>query len=168
MSGAEADGIVTRMTDSAKSIRVEREVAAPAETVWALVSDVTRMGEWSPETTRGQWLGSTTGPAVGARFKGTNQLGSRKWQTVATVVECEPGRRFAFDVKGGPFKVARWSYTFEPTDGGCRVVEEWDDHRGPVLVWLAPYLSGTKDRAARNRDTMTETLARLAVAAEKK
>lgn len=151
--------------DSAKTVRVERQIAAPANAVWALVTDVTRMGEWSPETTSAQWI-SATGPAVGARFKGTNQSAGRKWQTVCTVAECEPGRSFVFDVKGGPFRVARWAYTFEPADGGCRVAEQWDDHRGPMFARIMGFVSGTKDRASHNRETMTETLARLAAAAE--
>lgn len=153
-------------TDATKTVRVEREIAASPETVWALVTDVTRMGEWSPETIGAQWISSPGGPTVGARFKGRNQYGSHKWETVCTVAECEPGRSFAFDVKGGPFRVARWTYTFEPAGSGCRVIEQWDDHRGALLTWLAPLISGTKDRAEHNHATMTETLSRLAAAAE--
>jgi len=50
-------------------------VSAPAEALWALVTDVTRTGEWSPEATGGAWIDGATGPAVGARFKGTNRGG---------------------------------------------------------------------------------------------
>ena len=71
-------------------------VSAPPEKLYDLVSDVTRMGEWSPETAKCESIGGATGPAVGARFKGTNK---RRvwWSTDATVVAAERGRRFAFE-----------------------------------------------------------------------
>ena len=56
-----------------------REIAAPAETVWALVSDLPRMGEWSPENQGGTWLNGATGPAPGAIFTGKNKNGIRRW-----------------------------------------------------------------------------------------
>jgi hypothetical protein len=37
--------------------------AAP-ERVYDLVSDITRMGEWSPENLCGHWLDRADGPAV--------------------------------------------------------------------------------------------------------
>ena len=57
------------------------EIVAPAEVVWALVSDLTRMPEWSPETTKVEWTGGSTGPSVGATFKGSNRMGPRRWST---------------------------------------------------------------------------------------
>jgi len=45
-------------------------MAASADRVWDLVSDITRIGEFSPETFEAEWLGDATGPAVGARFRG--------------------------------------------------------------------------------------------------
>ena len=47
---------------------VSLHMAAPPEQVWALVSDVTRIGEFSPETFEAQWTHGATGPVVGARF----------------------------------------------------------------------------------------------------
>jgi hypothetical protein len=45
-------------------------MAASTERVWDLVSDVTRVGEFSPETFEAEWLGGASGPEVGARFRG--------------------------------------------------------------------------------------------------
>jgi hypothetical protein len=45
-------------------------VAAPPDRGWDLVSDVTRVGEFSPETFEAEWLGGASGPAVGAHFRG--------------------------------------------------------------------------------------------------
>jgi hypothetical protein len=148
-------------------LRVQRRMRATPDEAWALISDVTRMGEWSPETTTASWRGGAHAPALGARFRGTNQRGSKKWSTSCTVTACEPGSRFAFDVAIGPFSVAGWAYEFEPTEGGCVVTERWEDHRGRLVTWLAPVVTGTRDRARRNEETMTVTLDRLAARAER-
>ena len=55
------------MTKRIPHDEVSTEIAAAPETVYALVSDITRMGEWSPETVRAVWTRGATGPAVGAR-----------------------------------------------------------------------------------------------------
>lgn len=147
-------------------VRVEREVRAPADLLWALVSDVTRMGEWSPETRGCRWLGGATGPALGARFRGRNSYRGRWWVTTCTVVGCEPGSSFAFEVTAGPLPVAHWAYSFEPAAGGCRVTETFTDLRARAFAVLGNVFLGVADRAAHNRSTMEETLHRLAEAAE--
>jgi hypothetical protein len=52
-----------------------RDMATPAAKVWSLVSDLPWMGEWSPENAGGKWVKGATGPAKGARFRGTNKRG---------------------------------------------------------------------------------------------
>jgi uncharacterized protein YndB with AHSA1/START domain len=148
------------------SVTVTREIAAPAKVVWELISDVTRMGEWSPEATGGRWRSGATGPAVGATFTGDNVNGSKRWSTKCTVDACEPGRSFGFTVTAGPFKVARWAYTITPSAAGCTVVESWTDLRNGLLRVLAKPISGVDDRAAHNRAGMEVTLQRLAAVAE--
>jgi uncharacterized protein YndB with AHSA1/START domain len=150
-----------------EQVAVSKDIAAPAALVWAMVSDVTRMGEWSPETKVVEWIKDATGPAVGAKFRGTNSNGKKTWSTDATVVDADPGKRFAFNVDVGPVKVALWSYDFEPTDGGCTVTETWTDRRNRVIKALGKPISGVADRAAHNRQGMVDTLDRLAVAAER-
>lgn len=149
-----------------EQVSVSREIAAPAERLWAMVSDVTRMGEWSPETESGEWLRGATGPKPGATFRGTNRNGKKKWKTVATVVDAEPGRLFSFRIKAGGLKVAEWRYAFEPTANGCRVTETWIDQRGRIVTTMGKPVSGVADRAAHNREGMERTLERLAAAAE--
>ncbi len=148
-------------------VAVSKDIAAPAELVWAMVSDVTRMGEWSPETKIGEWVSGATGPTVGARFKGVNANGDKSWTTDATVVDADPGKRFAFNVNVGPVKVASWSYDFEPIEGGCRVTETWTDRRNAIIKALGKPISGVADRAQHNRQGMVDTLDRLAVAAKR-
>jgi uncharacterized protein YndB with AHSA1/START domain len=164
-------------------VDVTRRIAAPASTVWQMVSDVTRMGEWSPETTAATWSKGANGPTLGARFSGKNRNGRRTWSTVCTVDQCEPDRTFGFTVAAGPLKVARWSYRIEPEinqeinqeiEGGqgreaglaCTVTETWIDQRGWLVRRLGKPLSGVADRASHNRAGMERTLERLAAAAE--
>jgi len=92
-------------------------VDATPERVYAVVSDVTRMGEWSPETKKCEWLDGVTGPAVGARFKGSNKRGLVSWSTKPRVVAADPGREFAFDVDTD----TRWTYRFAPDGDGTMV-----------------------------------------------
>ena len=82
--------------------------------------------------------GGATGPQPGAKFRGTNRIGKRKWKTVATVVDAEPGRRFSFRVATMGLKVAEWSYAFEPTATGCRVTETWIEQRARFLQAARP------------------------------
>jgi uncharacterized protein YndB with AHSA1/START domain len=149
-----------------QQVSVTREIAAPAEQVWAMVSDVTRMGEWSPETEGGTWLSGATAATPGAKFRGTNRNGKKKWDTVATIVDAEAARLFAFRIAAGPLKVAEWRYAFESTATGCQVTETWIDQRGAVVKALGKMLTGVGDRAAHNRSGMEQTLDRLKSAAE--
>ena len=82
------------------------DIAAPAETVWTLVSDLPRMGEWSPENAGGKWVTGATAPALGAVFQGNNRIGIRRWSTTVTVIACEPGVVLEFAVTSGPLAVA--------------------------------------------------------------
>ncbi len=150
----------------AEDVSVSREMVASAGRVWELVSDVTRMGEWSPEAEGVEWLRGATGPQPGATFRGTNRNGKKSWSTVGTIVAAEPGRLLSFRVKAAGFKVAEWRYEFEPTANGCVVTERWIDQRGAIAKALGKPVSGVADRAARNRAGMEKTLERLAAAAE--
>jgi Polyketide cyclase / dehydrase and lipid transport len=154
------------MSDDVSTVSVTRAVNAPAEHAWALVSDVTRMGEWSPETTSAEWVGGATGPAKGAKFRGSNRNGKKSWKSVATIIDAEPGRAFAFRVKAMGLDVAEWGYTFEPTPTGCIVTEHWTDRRGMLMKAMSPKATGVADRAEHNRNGMQQTLERLATAAE--
>ncbi len=142
-----------------------RQIAAPAEEVWSLVSDLPRMGEWSPENEGGSWSGGATGPAIGATFTGKNRNGFRTWTTTATVVACEPGQVFEIAVTTGRLRVARWRYEFEATPGGCLVTESWRDERN-LFIRVGGRVLGAHDAAYTHKE-MAATLANLAGAAEK-
>jgi uncharacterized protein YndB with AHSA1/START domain len=146
------------------SVRIE---AAPAR-VWELVGDPTRMGEWSPECRQVTWAGAGGAPVMGAKFKGHNRRGWRRWTTTGTIVGFEPEREIAWDVDFAGFPIAHWSYRIEPDTGGasCKVVECFRDRRAQAFKLLGPVARGVRDAAAYNRVGMQETLARVKAAAE--
>ena len=105
------------------TIEVSREIAASPEAVYAAISDVTRMGEWSEECHACQWHEGFDGPAVGAKFDGHNRNGDKEWTSQGKVIEADPGRAFAFECSMYDFHFSTWGYRIEPTDAGCRVTE---------------------------------------------
>ena len=104
-------------------------IARAPQDLYDMVSDVTRMGEWSP-VCRACWWDDRSGPNVGSWFTGRNELPERTWETRSQVMVADPGREFAF-VVGASF--VRWGYTFAPVEGGTQVTESWeflpDGHR---------------------------------------
>src|SRR5256884_3254884 len=101
------------------------QIQALPEKVYAMLSDVTRMGEWSPECVKAEWVEGATGPASGARFKGSNKKGILRWSTKPTVKVADPGREFTFEV-GRPGKEdTRWTYRLAPKDGGPQLTESF-------------------------------------------
>ncbi|MFI6831319.1 SRPBCC family protein [Kribbella sp. NPDC050241] len=148
------------MADLAESIAV----GASAGRLYGLVSDLPRMGEWSPECTRVSWASGTPGPVVGARFVGHNRVGALRWGTQGRVVEAEPGRRFAFWIHFGPVPISLWAYEFAATADGCEVTESWTDRRPVVMRTVFQRVFG--DRTRLNRRGIRVTLERLKAAAE--
>ncbi len=97
-------------------------VAVSPQQLYELVSDVTRMGEWSP-VCRACWWDEGDGPRVGAWFTGRNETPERTWETRSQVVAAEPGRRFAWQVNNG---WVHWEYSFEPDGDGSTLTERWE------------------------------------------
>jgi hypothetical protein len=97
-------------------------VSVPPEELYALVSDVTRTGEWSP-VCKACWWDDGAGPRVGARFTGRNETPTRTWETRSEVVAAEPGRKFAWEVNDG---WVYWGYELEPEGKGTRLTESWE------------------------------------------
>lgn len=149
-------------TDQAKTDEVSVWIEAPPETVWELISDVERYGEWSPENSGGRW---TTEPGPGAAFTGSNRRGLVRWTTRCTVIEYERPARFSFEVTESQ---TRWGYRLEAEDGGTRVTE-WRTRFGtpPFLVRMI-VKSGVlgRDRDGFVVEGMRQTLERVKTAAE--
>ena len=151
--------------------RVSRStrVAAPATTTWEVLSDLPSMGGRSRESTGGRWLDGASGPAPGARFRGDNRQGRRRWSTVATVERCVPGSAFSFRVSWLGLPVAEWAYDVVPDGpGACTVTETWTDRRGALLRRGAGLATGVPDREAYTAVSIEQTLAAVREQAERR
>jgi Polyketide cyclase / dehydrase and lipid transport len=99
-------------------------IDCPPEDLYALISDVTNTGAWSP-VCKACWWDEGEGPRVGAMFTGRNEMGERTWETRSRVLAADPGKEFAWVVAEPPTG-ARWGYTLEAVDGGTELTETWE------------------------------------------
>ncbi len=131
---------------------------ASAEAVWDLISDVTRIGSYSPETFEAVWLDGATGPSVGAKFKGhvkRNERGPIYW-TTCKVLASDRGREFTFGVLMGEKVLNTWSYKIESSGAGCEVTESFS--LTPTLPMRLYWTLLGWARGKTNRKGMTATL----------
>jgi hypothetical protein len=149
---------------------VDAYMEASPDTVYALVADVTRMPEFSPEILRCTWLDGATGPAVGARFAARNKVERRPaWTNKPVVTVVEPGRKFAF-ARTEPFAgTVEWTYRFEPEGSGTRVIESYEMTKPMSRVgwFIIGGLFNRKDRRGDLRRGMQQTLERMRAVAER-
>lgn len=140
--------------------RVTLWMDAPIEAVWDLVSDVTRIGEFSPETFEAEWTGGASAPAKGATFRGhvkRNGIGPVYWAP-CKVTECDPPRVFEFTVLAGR-RVNNWGYELTEKEDGTEVTEYFRLEKSVLLrvYWLAL----GRWRGRTNVRGMETTLARM-------
>ena len=141
---------------------------APPEKVWGLVSDITRMGEYSPEVVEAEWLGEATAPAVGARYRGhvkRNENWPFLYWTTCEITQCEPGKVFEFAVVMGDRRVNTWRYEFAAGEGGGTDVTESFDLGDNLFTKIWRPLGGFL-RERRNQRDMLRTLERVKAVAE--
>jgi hypothetical protein len=138
-------------------------VAASPQRLYDLVSDVTRMGDWSP-VCKECWWDEGAGPVVGAWFTGRNVLPERTWEGRCEVVAAVPGQEFAWVVGGVERGTVYWCYRFTPVASGTEVSEHWQ------VRWVHPGMGRTDEELAamkaRTLAGIAETLANLKQAAE--
>jgi uncharacterized protein YndB with AHSA1/START domain len=141
-------------------------MTAPADRVWDVVTDVTRIGEFSPETFEAKWSDGATGPELGAHFRGhvkRNGKGPIYWNT-CQVTACEPGREFAFGVGPDGKAMNTWRYVLEPTADGTDVTESFElTPIWPLRLYWA-LLGWTRGRT--NINGMRTTLERIKAVVE--
>ena len=146
---------------------VSLHMDASPEEVWALVSDVTRIGEFSPETFEARWTRGATGPEVGASFKGhvkRNGVGPTYW-TPCRVTKCVKNEVFEFTVGNDSVAVNNWGYRLEPEGTGTKVTEYFRlEPRLPLRLYWA--VMG-RLRGATNERGMRTTLERMKAVVEK-
>lgn len=149
-------------TTASISVRIE----APALVLYELVSDITKMGRWSPECQGCEWIDEAGRP--GSRFRGHNRSGPFRWTTEARVLNADPGHEFSFATLHRGEVATRWIYSFlgdEGNPGATTVTESFEAVRTPRLIAFAErYL--IRDRQSQLEDGIQRTLAALKGAAE--
>ena len=147
---------------------VTLHIDAPPDRVWGLVTDITKMGEYSPEVIEAEWIDGATGPVVGARYRGhvkRNENWPVLYWTTCKVTESQPGEVFEFAVIMRERSVNTWRYDFRATDdGGTDVTESFD--LGDNLFTKVWHPLGGFLRERRNQRDMLRTLERVKAVAE--
>ena len=154
------------MSAAARELHAEIEIAATPAQVWATLTDLRQMPDWSPELLRMVPL-KPGGLRLGQQYLGLNRRKAVVWPTRSVVAVLEPERTLAWDTKSSG---ARWIYELAPAGPGARVV-----HRRPVPKDLTPlskafarlFLGGTDGHADELEVGMAQTLARLKAAVER-
>lgn len=141
------------------------EIAATPDVVYGLLTDLATLAELAEETSVMRWVsGNVATP--GAKFRGTNRNGWRRWTTTCTVTDAMPDTRFAFDVSHTGIPVSRWQYDITADGAGCLVTESTWDRRPGWFRAPAGLATGVSDRTAANTANIAATLQRLKLRAE--
>ena len=140
------------------------EINASPEAVYDLVSDLPRMGEWSPENIGGEWQDGGSGK-VGDRYIGHNRTSERSWSVPVLVVVAERGRCFEFVTRPDEGPYVRWTYRLEPSGTGTRVTEIWDVEKLPPAMQNATQAQ-LDERSRYTEAMLATTLAAIKAAAE--
>lgn len=150
---------------SAAADQTSLRIDASPQRIYDLITDIAGMGRLSPECTGGRWLDGATGPAVGARFKGSNKRGLVRWSTTNTVVAAEPGVLFSFETGDSGM---RWTYRMDADGDGTVVTESREAfrERPPLARFFSKLLLGGDAHEAELREGMAATLRRLKELAE--
>ncbi len=148
------------MTEPAPVAATVRMAAEPGK-VWALVSDLARMPEFSPELRKAFVIGR---PGVGARVIGVNRRGAVVWPTTSTVVRWEPGRAVAWRTRESG---ATWVYELAPVDGGTEVrARRTLVRRTGLSSLMGPLLGSADGHDAELAEGLRTTLERMRRAVE--
>lgn len=151
---------------AAPLIEQSTEIAATPERVWSIVSDLKRMGEWSPQCRKVIVRGGTV--KLGAKTINVNKRGLLVWPTTAKVVRFEPNKQIAYRIAENH---TVWGFEITPTDTGVRLTERREAKNGQTtkvsstLVDLA--FGGNDSFEAELAEGMRETLVKIKAAAER-
>jgi len=144
-------------------LQAETEINAPVDKVWNLVSDLSRMPQWSPQCR----LMKSFGPLrPGTRTFNLNRRNYLFWPTTSTITEVIPQRKLAFRVNANN---TVWSYELEPTPNGTRVVETRHAENGIKAISTMTtnaVLGGVPGFEQELVEGMELSLARIKAAAE--
>ncbi|UYM04287.1 SRPBCC family protein [Solicola gregarius] len=153
------------MTETISDVlELSTDIDAPVDRVWPIVSNLKRMGEWSPQCRKMVVFGEVR---QGARTLNLNRKGMLVWPTSAKVVALAPKERIAFRVSENK---TVWSYTVESTESGTRVTERREAPNGTTgfsQLFVRLFLGGNAGLEKDLIRGMETTLARIKTEAER-
>ncbi len=148
---------------AAPLLQAQIDIDAPVATVWALVSDLSRMPQWSPQCRLMKALGPVR---QGTRTINLNRRNKMYWPTTCVLTEVIPEKKMAFQVnQNGTI----WSYELEPTDAGTRLVESRHAENGVTAfstLSINAMLGSVPNFERELVDGMNASLSRIKAAAE--
>jgi uncharacterized protein YndB with AHSA1/START domain len=150
---------------AARELRAETTIDAPPATVWATLTDLRRMPDWSPELVRMVPLGKG-GLRPGRQYVGVNRRKGVIWTTRNVVTTVEPERALAWDTRTSG---SRWIYELAADGAGTRIVLRRPVPRRLTLLsrlFTPVALGGSDAHADELEQGMGLTLARLKAAVE--
>ena len=146
--------------------QVDLDLDADATVLYDMVSNLPRIGEWSPECESVEWEGEVDVPVEGTTFFGHNAVGPGRrirYTRHGRVLVAERGREFAFITDEGGRESTLWRYTFSPTGDTTRVTESYEVRWIPTWARIIDVPTNRHKELVENMHT---TLERLKVAAE--
>lgn len=149
---------------AAPLLQAEIDIDAPVSTVWGLISDLSRMPEWSPQCTKMNLKGPLQ---PGTRTTNWNKRGFLVWPTRCTITEVIPQEKLAFRVDDNR---TVWSYELQPTDSGTRVIESRHAENGTSAIssfLVRTVMGGVPNFENELVDGMKVSLGRIKAAAER-
>ena len=148
---------------AAPLLQAQVDIDAPVAKVWSLVSDLSRMPQWSPQCR----LMKALGPArQGTTTINLNRRGRMFWPTTSVVTEVIPDKKIAFRV---PINRTIWTYELEPTETGTRLTESRHAENGTTAfsnMSINALMGGVPSFERELVEGMNATLSRIKAAAE--
>jgi uncharacterized protein YndB with AHSA1/START domain len=148
---------------AAPLLQAEIDIDAPVGKVWQLVSDLSRMPQWSPQCRMMKAFGPVR---PGTRTVNLNRRNRLFWPTTCKVTEVVPEKKIAFRVNENN---TIWSYELEPTGTGTRLVETRHAENGVKAfsnMAVNALMGGVPSFERELVDGMKQSLARIKAAAE--
>jgi uncharacterized protein YndB with AHSA1/START domain len=149
---------------AAPILQAEVDINAPVTTVWELISDVTKMPQWSPQCRVMKPLGEVR---QGTRTLNVNRRGRLFWPTTCRITEFIPEKKLAFRVNENN---TVWSYELAPTETGTRLIETRHAENGTTAVsnfLVGKFMGGVPTFEQELTEGMKASLERIKAAAER-
>ncbi|MGV9795701.1 SRPBCC family protein [Gordonia sp. NPDC003422] len=149
----------------AELIEESVDIDATPEKVWAVISDLKRMGEWSPQCVKMIIRGGDVD--LDTKTININRRGALVWPTTSKVVRFEPNKTIGWRVTENN---TVWSYSITPSENGVKLTERREAPGGKTskisFTLVERFMGGNDNFDVELKAGMAETLGKIKKAAE--